>query len=164
MTCNHPHDNMTTQKLQTQAAGTSDRSHSQRGFTLLEMLVVMVIIGLLAGLVGPRIFGKVDNSKVQTAQVQIKMIESGLQIMRLDIGEIPASETALKWLVAAPEDANVAPLWKGPYMDGQLPVDPWNNAYKITVPGLNGKPFSVVSYGADGQLGGEGLNADIAAK
>jgi general secretion pathway protein G len=164
MTCNHSHNNMTTPKLQTQAASMAARSNSQQGFTLLEMLVVMVIIGLLAGLVGPRIFGKVDNSKAQTAQVQIKMIESGLQIMRLDIGEIPASETALKWLVTAPEDANVAPLWKGPYMDSQLPIDPWNNPYKITVPGLNGKPFSVVSYGADGQPGGEGLNADISAK
>jgi general secretion pathway protein G len=164
MTRNHTHANMTIPTAHTPATNTHVRCNNQRGFTLLEMLVVMVIIGLLAGLVGPRIFGKVDNSKAQTAQVQIKMIESGLQIMRLDIGEIPASETALKWLVTAPEDANVAALWKGPYMDSQLPVDPWNNPYKITVPGLNGKPFSVVSYGADGQPGGEGLNADIAAK
>ena len=134
------------------------------GFTLLELLVVIVIIGLLAGLVGPRIFGKVDNSKVQTAQVQIKMIESGLQIMRLDIGEIPANETALQWLANPPSDPNVAPLWKGPYMDSQIPVDPWNNTYKIVVPGPNGKPFAVISYGADGQPGGEGLNADIMSK
>lgn len=140
------------------------RRTKQSGFTLLEMLVVMVIIGLLAGLVGPRIFGKVDNSKVQTAQVQIKMIESGLQIMRLDIGEIPANESALKWLVSTPEDPNIAPLWKGPYMDSQIPVDPWNHPYKVTVPGLNGKPFSVMSFGADGQAGGEGLNADITVK
>jgi general secretion pathway protein G len=153
-----------TMKPHTPPKQTTRRHHVHSGFTLLEMLVVMVIIGLLAGLVGPRIFGKVDNSKVQTAQVQIKMIESGLQIMRLDIGEIPPNEAALKWLVNAPEDANIAPLWKGPYMDSQLPVDPWNNPYKITVPGLNGKPFSVVSYGADGQPGGEGLNADIAIK
>lgn len=140
------------------------RVQRQQGFTLLEMLVVMVIIGLLAGLVGPRIFGKVDNSKVQTAQVQIKMIESGLQIMRLDIGEIPPNESALKWLLTQPEDPNVAPLWKGPYMDSQIPVDPWNNPYKIVVPGPNGKPFAVVSYGADGKPGGEGLSADIMAK
>lgn len=161
MTCTPTYSTM---KPKTPQTPTTRHRPTQSGFTLLEMLVVMVIIGLLAGLVGPRIFGKVDNSKVQTAQVQIKMIESGLQIMRLDIGEIPASETALKWLVSPPEDANIAPLWKGPYMDSQLPVDPWNNAYKITVPGLNGKPFSVVSYGADGQPGGEGLNADIAVK
>jgi general secretion pathway protein G len=140
------------------------RQHLQRGFTLLEMLVVMVIIGLLAGLVGPRIFGKVDTSKVQTAQVQIKMIESGLQIMRLDIGEIPPDETALRWLLSPPDNPNLAPLWKGPYMDSQIPVDPWNNGYKIIVPGNNGKPFAVVSFGADGKPGGEGLNADIMAK
>lgn len=138
--------------------------NQQRGFTLLEMLVVMVIIGLLAGLVGPRIFGKVDTSKVQTAQVQIKMLESSLQIMRLDVGTLPEGETALKWLTNKPEDSNIQALWKGPYLEGQLPVDPWNNPYKITSPGPNGKAFSVISYGADGKPGGEGLNADIMSK
>lgn len=136
----------------------------QRGFTLLEMLVVMVIIGLLAGLIGPRIFGKVDTSKVQTAQVQIKMIESALQIMRLDIGEIPPNEAALKLLSTPPDDANLVSLWKGPYMDSQVPLDPWNNPYKIVAPGPNGKPFAIISYGADGKPGGEGLNADIMSK
>ncbi|NMM77908.1 type II secretion system protein GspG [Rhodococcus sp. SRB_17] len=135
-----------------------------RGFTLLEMLVVMVIIGLLAGLVGPRIFGKVDSSKVQTAQVQIKMIESALQIMRLDVGTLPDGETALHWLVREPEDPSVRAVWKGPYMDGQIPVDPWNNPYKIVTPGPEGKSFAVTSYGADGKPGGEGLNADIMGK
>lgn len=139
------------------------RNH-QHGFTLLEMLVVMVLIGLLAGLVGPRIFGKVDNSKVQTAQVQIKMIESGLQIMSLDIGTLPADEAALKWLTTPPQDATAASLWRGPYMDGSVPSDPWNNPYRIVTPGVKGKPFSVVSYGSDGQPGGEGLAADIMAK
>lgn len=134
------------------------------GFTLLEMLVVMVIIGLLAGLVGPRIFGKVDSSKVQTAQVQIKMIESALQIMRLDIGTLPDGETALQWLVHEPAASAARATWKGPYLDGQIPVDPWNNPYKIITPGPNGKPFAVISYGADGRQGGEGLDADITAK
>lgn len=134
------------------------------GFTLLEMLVVMVIIGLLAGLVGPRIFGKVDSSKVQTAQVQIKMIESALQIMRLDVGALPDGETALHWLVREPEDPSVRAIWKGPYMDGQIPVDPWNNPYKIITPGPEGKSFAVTSYGADGKPGGEGLNADVLGK
>ena len=136
----------------------------RRGFTLLEMLVVMVIIGLLAGLIGPRIFGKVDSSKVQTAQVQIKMIESALMIMRLDVGSPPTAAAALSWLSKKPDDANAAGLWKGPYMDGAVPVDPWNNPYQIVMPGLNGKPFSVSSYGADGKPGGEELNADIFAK
>ncbi|WP_309825851.1 type II secretion system major pseudopilin GspG [Paracidovorax wautersii] len=136
----------------------------QRGFTLLEMLVVMVIIGLLAGLVGPRIFGKVDSSKVQTAQVQIKMIESALQIMRLDIGTLPEGTVALRWLTQQPEEANVRAVWKGPYLEGQLPVDPWNNPYQIVSPGPNGKPFAVMSWGADGKQGGEDLAADIMGK
>ena len=146
---------------QSQEARPLNRQH---GFTLLEMLVVMVIIGLLAGLVGPRIFGKVDSSKVQTTQIQIKMIESALQIMRLDVGTLPDGETALHWLVREPEDPSVRAVWKGPYMDGQIPVDPWNNPYKIITPGPEGKPFAVTSYGADGKPGGEGLNADILGK
>lgn len=143
-----------------------NRNHFVRddGFTLLEMLVVMVIIGLLAGLVGPRIFGKVDTSKVQTAQVQIKMIESAMQIMRLDVGTLPDGETAFKWLVRMPDDPSARGVWKGPYLDGQIPVDPWNNAYQIVTPGPDGKPFSVVSYGADGKPGGDGLNSDILSK
>lgn len=139
-------------------------SNLQRGFTLLEMLVVMVIIGLLAGLVGPRIFGKVDTSKVQTAQVQIKMIESALLIMRLDVGSPTTAEAALSWLSKKPDDTNIGGLWKGPYLDGAVPLDPWNNAYQIVMPGLNGKPFTVSSFGADGKPGGDGLNADIYAK
>jgi general secretion pathway protein G len=137
---------------------------SRRGFTLLEMLVVMVIIGLLAGLVGPRIFGKVDSSKVQTAQVQIKMLESSLAIMRLDMGSPPSGEAALRWLSTKPEDPALGALWKGPYLDGAVPVDPWNNPYQIAMPGVGGKPFSVSSFGADGKPGGEGLDADVSAK
>lgn len=140
---------------------TKRRLANHYGFTLIEMLVVMVIIGLLAGLVGPRIFGKVDTSKVQTTKVQIKMLESSLQIMRLDIGTLPDGETSMQWLVRAPEDANTKALWKGPYLDGQVPRDAWNNPYQIVTPGPEGQPFVVMSMGADGRPGGEGLNADI---
>lgn len=136
--------------------------HGTRGFTLLEMLVVMVIIGLLAGLVGPRIFGKVDSSKVKTAQTQIKMLESAIQIMRLDVGRIPSGEQALQWLTNPPaDDENARTLWKGPYIEGKIPLDPWNNAYAIKVPGNDGKAVSVISLGADGKPGGEGMDADI---
>ena len=131
------------------------------GFTLLEMLVVMVIIGLLAGLVGPRIFGKVDSSKVQTAQTQIKMLESALNIMRLDVGQVPPPEQGLQWLLTAPLDTSLQPLWKGPYIEGAIPVDPWNNPYQYATPGPDNKPYAVYSFGADGKPGGEGLNADI---
>jgi len=137
-------------------------SVTTRGFTLIEMLVVMVIIGLLAGLVGPRIFGKVDSSKVKAAQTQIKMLESSINIMRLDIGKVPDGDQALRWLIAPPTGDEMATAqWKGPYIEGQLPVDPWNTPYMIKVPGNSGKSFSVYSYGADGKPGGEGLNADI---
>ena len=131
------------------------------GFTLLEMLVVMVIIGLLAGLVGPRIFGKVDSSKVQTAQTQIKMLESALNIMRLDVGQIPPPEQGLQWLTAPPLDPSLQALWKGPYIEGSVPMDPWTNPYQYKTPGEDNKAFSVYSFGADGKPGGEGLNADI---
>jgi general secretion pathway protein G len=140
----------------------STRRRRARGFTLLEMLVVMVIIGLLAGLVGPRVFGKVDSSKVKTAQTQIKMLESAIQIMRLDVGRIPPGDQALQWLVRPPTDDETArSLWKGPYIDGQVPLDPWNNPYLVKVPGNDGKAVSVISLGADGKPGGEGLDADI---
>ncbi len=131
------------------------------GFTLLEMLVVMVIIGLLAGLVGPRIFGKVDSSKVQTAQTQIKMLESALGILKLDVGTHPPKDIGLAWLTTTPSEATLRTRWAGPYIEGKLPTDPWGRPYLYTEPGKNGKSFTVYSLGADGQPGGEGLNADI---
>lgn len=135
---------------------------SARGFTLLEMLVVMVIIGLLAGLVGPRVFGKVDSSKVKTAQTQSKMLESALQIMQLDVGRMPPADQAMQWLTAPPQDDdNARSLWKGPYIEGKVPLDPWNNPYVVKVPGYDGKAVSIISLGADGKPGGEGLDADI---
>ncbi len=131
------------------------------GFTLLEMLVVMVIIGLLAGLVGPRIFGKVDTSKVQTAQTQIKMLKSAIGVMNLDVSAVPKPEEMLRWLVEPPQQEPAKSQWKGPYIDGALPVDPWGAPYIVKMPGVGGQSFSVVSYGADGREGGEGMNADI---
>ena len=135
--------------------------YAARGFTLLEMLVVMVIIGLLAGLIGPRIFGKVDTSKVQTAQAQIKMLESALNIMRLDVGQVPPPEQGLRWLINPPTDPALAALWKGPYIEGLIPMDPWNNPYQYKVPGVNSKAYSMFSFGADGREGGVDLAADI---
>lgn len=136
-------------------------SRTTAGFTLLEMLVVMVIIGLLAGLIGPRMFGKVDSSKVQTAQTQIKMLRSAVGILHLDLGTIPPQAEGLKWLTEPPADERLRAQWKGPYLDGKLPLDPWGNPFVYKVPGLNGQPFSVISYGLDGKEGGEGLAADL---
>ncbi len=132
-----------------------------KGFTLLEMLVVLVIIGLLAGLVGPRIFGNVDKAKVQTANIQIKTIKGALQTLRLDMGRLPTNEEGLALLKNQPADENVKPFWKGPYLEEDLPLDPWNRSYQYSTSGSNGHPFALYSLGADGKLGGTDFDADI---
>lgn len=137
------------------------RTRAQRGFTLLEMLVVLVIIGLLASLVGPKLFTKVDSSKVQTAETQIKMLKGALETMRLDTSSFPTSEQGLKSLNTAPDDAKLRSRWKGPYLDEAVPDDPWGNPYQYRTPGPDGRPFYLFSYGADGKEGGEGIDADI---
>ncbi|HSY27502.1 MAG TPA: type II secretion system major pseudopilin GspG, partial [Burkholderiaceae bacterium] len=117
-----------------------------RGFTLLEMLVVLVIIGLLAGLVGPKMFSKVDSSKVQTAQTQVKMLKGTLETMRLDIGRFPTTEEGLALLNDRPKDEKLSAKWKGPYLDEALPNDPWGNPYQYSVPGSNSQPFALYSF------------------
>ena len=136
------------------------RSH---GFTLIEMLVVMVLIGLLAGLVGPKLFGKVDSSKVQTASAQIKMLRGSLETYRLDVGRYPIQAEGLGALAQAPADEKLKARWRGPYLDQDLPADPWGNAYAYSLPGASGQPFALYSMGADGKRGGEGNDADIGA-
>lgn len=132
-----------------------------RGFTLIEMLVVLVIIGLLASLVGPKLFSKVDSSKVQTAQTQVKMLKATLDTLRLDIGRYPTAVEGLSLLVSVPADEKIRGKWKGPYLDGDIPLDPWGNAYQYGVPGANSQPFALYSLGADGKPGGEDGDADI---
>jgi general secretion pathway protein G len=130
------------------------------GFTLLEMLVVLLIIGLLVGLVGPRLFGRVETSKVQAAEAQIKMLRQAIETYRLDIGTLPTTAEGLDALVKPPNDA-VKPRWKGPYLDDAVPLDPWGNKYQYAVPGAEGRPYALYSYGADGKAGGEGVDADL---
>jgi general secretion pathway protein G len=133
-----------------------------RGFTLIEMLVVLVIIGLLAGLVGPKLFTKVDEAKVKTATVQVKQIKGALEAMRLDIGTFPTEEQGLNLLVEQPKDDKLRSKWHGPYLEETtVPLDPWGNAYQYSLPGANGQPFALYSFGADGKKGGEGYDADI---
>lgn len=137
---------------------------AQKGFTLLEMLVVLVIIGLLAGLVGPKLFSQVDEAKMKTAKTQAKMLKGVLEVMRLDISRFPTAEEGLNLLITAPTDEAIKPFWKGPYVeDGIIPVDPWNRPYQYDArtPSTGGLPFSLYSFGADGQAGGEGFDADI---
>ncbi len=132
---------------------------SSAGFTLLEMLVVLVIIGLLAGLVGPQLLGRVDVSKVTAADTQIKMLKASIETMRLDIGRFPTQEEGLSLLVNAPEDEKIAKRWRGPYLSEDVPLDPWSNPY-IYAP-VSGTKMVLYSYGADGEAGGDGINADI---
>jgi general secretion pathway protein G len=132
-----------------------------QGFTLLEMLVVLVIIGLLAGLVGPRLFSKVDQSKVTTAQTQVKLLRGAVESLRLDIGRYPTPDEGLAWLNKAPADPALAARWRGPYLDDALPLDPWAMAYQYAVPGADSQPFALYSLGADGKRGGEGDARDI---
>lgn len=127
-----------------------------RGFTMIELLVVLVILGLLAGLVGPQFFGKVDSSKVKTAETQVKMLKMALQTYRLDVGQYPPS---LEGLRSAP--ATVKQFWDGPYLEEEVPLDPWNNSYIYEINTATDHGFLLYSLGADGQEGGEDINADV---
>ena len=134
------------------------RSAKQSGFTLIELLVVLVILGMLAGLVGPRIFGNVDKSKVKTADTQVRMLRGALQTYRLDVGNYPNSEQGLNALIKNPGDVR---SWQGPYLEDQIPKDPWENAYVYKSPVDNLQGFALYSLGADGKEGGDGLDADV---
>ena len=132
------------------------RNHAQnRGFTLLEMLVVLVIIGLIASLVGPRLFSRVDTSKVQVAETQVKMLRGALETYRLEVGSFPQAFV----LYNPPQDERLRGRWNGPYIDEPAPLDPWGNPYQYSMPGAEGMPFALYSLGADGERGGEGIDA-----
>ena len=129
----------------------------QRGFTLIELLVVIIVLGLLVGLVGPRLFGRVGQSKQAAARAQIELLGAGLDQYRLDTGAYPTGAQGLDALQRNPNVAN----WNGPYLKKDVPKDPWGNAYKYRCcPGQHGD-YDLWSEGADGQPGGEGENADI---
>ena len=132
-----------------------------RGFTLLEMIVVLVIIGLIMGLVGPRLFVQADKAKVQTAGTQIKMLGGALQTMRLDISRFPTAEEGLGLLVRKPADERAARGWAGPYLDEDVPLDPWGNPYQYSPEASGTQLYSLYSLGADGKPGGEGFDADV---
>jgi general secretion pathway protein G len=132
--------------------------HGQQGFTLVELLVVIIILGLLAGLIGPRLFGRVGQSKQATAKAQIELLGAALDQYRLDVGAYPAAGAGLSALVQSPNIAN----WNGPYLKKNVvPLDPWGKPYQYKCcPGERGD-YDLWSYGADGAPGGEGENADV---
>lgn len=133
------------------------KANNMRGFTLLELLVVMVIIGLLAAYVGPKYFSQVGKSEIKMAQAQIDALEKALHQYRLDVGSYPATELGLVSLVNRPSNE---PRWQGPYLSKLPPADPWGRPYVYKYPGERSE-FDLLSYGRDGQPGGDGEAADI---
>jgi general secretion pathway protein G len=127
------------------------------GFTLLELLVVIVIIGLLAGLVAPRYFGQVSKSNTSVAHAQIDLLQRALDQYRLDVGNYPTTEQGLAALNTRPQGVE---RWAGPYLSKDIPTDPWGANYIYKFPGEHGE-YDLLSLGKDGQPGGEGENADV---
>lgn len=127
------------------------------GFTLLELLVVLVIVGLLVGYVGPKYFSHLGKSEVKAAKMQISSLHKALDVYRLDNGNYPDQQQGLNALVVAPQGST---KWQGPYLEKAVPNDPWGKPYQYRIPGENGD-FDLISLGADGQLGGADENADI---
>lgn len=141
---------------------TTLQRHPQRcsraaGFTLVELLVVLAILTLLAGLVGPRVLGQLGGAKSKTASVQIADIEKSLELFKLDVGRFPTTDEGLNALISKP--GSLAG-WNGPYLKGgTVPADPWGKPYKYTNSGSGA--VEILSFGADGTPGGEGENADV---
>jgi len=133
----------------------------RKGFTLLELLVVIVIIGLLAAYVGPKYFSQLGKSEVTVARAQIEAFEKSLDTYRLDVGRYPTSEEGLNALMTAPQAAGAK--WNGPYLKKGIPLDPWGHAYQYRAPGTKGE-YEIVSLGKDGQPGGSGEGADISSQ
>ena len=132
----------------------------QRGFTLLELLVVIVIIGLLAAYVGPKYFSQLGKSEVTIAKAQIEAFEKSLDTYRLDVGTYPSTEEGLAALLVAPASTSGGTKWNGPYLKKALPADPWGRPYIYRAPGTKSE-YDIVSLGRDGQPGGTGEDADI---
>lgn len=129
------------------------------GYSLLEILIVLTIIALIAALVGPRLFAQLDRSKVTTARVQVRALETAVETMRVDINRLPTQQEGLGLLMQA--DPKVVVGWSGPYLSGDLPKDPWGRPYIYQPPADDSQRARVFSYGGDGKPGGTGNAADV---
>ncbi|MCM8784845.1 MAG: type II secretion system major pseudopilin GspG [Candidatus Omnitrophica bacterium] len=137
----------------------------KKGFTFIELMVVIIILGLLTMLVFPSFLKRVEDAKITAAKVQIKSLESGLKLFYLDNGFYPSTEQGLKALIEKPTSGRIPQKWReGGYLDKpSIPKDPWNNDYVYLSPGRNGEDYEIISYGRDGKEGGEGADADISS-
>jgi general secretion pathway protein G len=136
----------------------TQRRINEGGFTLLELLVVMVIIGLLAGFVAPRYFAQVGKSQVKAARAQIDALDKALEQYRIDVGHLPTTEQGLAALNAQPPGEQ---NWAGPYLKKDVPLDPWGSAYLYAEPGTHNNDYDLISLGKDGRAGGTGEAADL---
>lgn len=128
------------------------------GFTLLELLVVILIIGLLTGIVAPRFLGQISRSEATTARAQLDALDKALQSYRIDNGRYPSTSQGLRALVVQPSEES---RWHGPYLQGEVPLDPWGSQYQYRAPGGNGKDYELSSFGKDRAAGGQADDADL---
>lgn len=136
---------------------------NQRGFTLIEIMVVVIILGLLAGLVLPRIMGQEEEARIKTTRTQIKALEHALDSFKLDNGFYPSTDQGLEALIKKPEIGRIPTRWReGGYLKpARIPKDAWGRDFIYISPGNEGREYEIISYGPDGEPGGEGRNADI---
>ncbi len=134
-----------------------------RGFTLIEIMVVVVILAILGTLVAPQILGRIDEARVTKARNDLRLYQSALDLYRMDNFRYPTTDQGLEALVKKPNDPTLK-NWRPEGYVEQLRKDPWNHDYVYVSPGLNGAPYDLMSLGADGQPGGQGLDADISAR
>ena len=139
----------------------SPNNRSCRGFTLIEIMVVVVILGILAALVVPRLLSRPDEAKVIKAKVDMKSIEESLGLFKLDTGFYPSTEQGLKALVTKPETGRIPTKYSTDSYLKKVPLDPWSKPYVYISPGVHSRDFDMISYGADGEPGGEEFDADI---